>query len=150
MVITSSIDGRVRFRDPRLCMRDIAQAVQDAVAALPGVVSVAINERVGSLLVMYSKAKAGLESIIDRVSDLLGPLAQEVAASAKRLATATAGVVKNIRRPLLNLGMLFSLMASLIGAIIDAEILHVAAGALFLAVVGIHVYERRRNLVRFG
>ena len=72
MLIASHFDGRIRIRDQQLTNKGVAQAMSEAVSALPGVGQVTVNERVGSLLVIYSAAVTKLQSIMVRISDLLG------------------------------------------------------------------------------
>jgi hypothetical protein len=58
--------------------------------------------------------------------------------------------IRSLRLPdkktTVNLGMLASLVTSMLGILFDLKKLHVAAGILFLAFFGIHLFERRRAM----
>ena len=148
MLIASHFDGRIRIRDQQLTNKGVAQAMSEALSALPGVGQVTVNERVGSLLVIYSAAVTKLQSIMVRISGLLGeaPPMPTSAPSGKEDGCVTG--LRSLRLPgkkkAVNLGMLASLVTSMLGIIFGLKKLHVAAGVLFLAVFGVHIFERRR------
>jgi hypothetical protein len=152
MLIASHFDGRIRIRDQQLTNKGVAQAMSEALSALPGVGQVTVNERVGSLLVIYSAAVTKLQSIMERISELLGeasplPLG---APSGKEDGCGSGLRLPALRLPdkkaAVNLGMLATLVTSMLGIIFGLKKLHVAAGILFLAVFGIHIFERRRAM----
>lgn len=151
MIIASHFDGRIRIRDQQLTNKGVAQAISDALSALPGVGQVTVNERVGSLLVIYSAAMTKLQSIMERISGLLGEAPQESMGAApfsKENCCVTG--LRSLRLPgkkaVVNLGMLATLVTSMLGIMFGLKKLHVAAGVLFLAIFGIHIFERRRAM----
>lgn len=150
MLIASHFDGRIRIRDQQLTNKGVAQAISEAVSALPGVGQVTVNERIGSLLIIYSAAVTKLQSIMERISGLLGeapPLPTNVLSGKEDCCVPG---LRSLRLPskkgAVNLGMLASLVTSMLGIIFGLKKLHVAAGLLFLALFGIHIFERRRAM----
>ena len=146
MQIASSIDGRVRIRDQQLTRTDVASAIEAKLSALPGVAQVSVNGKIGSLLVVYSAAAVTLKEIMKTISTLLGetelPLREtrnERAESVFRIRPLTLPG----KRSIVNMGMLASLVTSMVGIMIGLKKLHYAAGVVFLAFFGIHIFERR-------
>lgn len=148
MQVASCIDGRIRIRDPQLTQKGVADAVCEALSALPGISQVTVNERVGSLLVIYSAAVTRLQSIMGSITALLG---DEEEATPFARSGEQAPFVSGLRSPGLagrrsavNLGMLASLVTSMLGIMFGLKKLHYAAGVIFLALFGIHFFKRRR------
>jgi hypothetical protein len=150
MVIASSIEGRLRIRDEGLTKEEMAHAVRDTLLAIPGVDEVTVNRRVGSLLIVYGKAVSGVERILTALADLFGlnaSPAKEFEDTTPALRLPRISLDRKIsRRAVVNLGMLSSLLVSMVGVLLDATGLHVAAGVIFLVLFGIHVFERRKSL----
>ena len=150
MLIASHFDGRIRIRDQQLTNKGVAQAMSEALSALPGVGQVTVNERVGSLLVIYSAAVTKLQSIMERISGLLGEAPPEPTYAPTGKEDCCVPGLRSLRLPgkkaAVNLGMLATLVTSMLGIIFGLKKLHVAAGILFLAVFGIHIFERRQAM----
>ena len=147
MQIASCIDGRIRIRDNQLTKKDVAEAVCEALSALPGISQVTVNERVGSLLVIYSAAVTKLQSIMESITGLLGD-EEETTPSARsgKQAPLISGIRSlglSGRKSAVNLGMLASLVTSMLGILFGLKKLHYAAGMIFLALFGIHFFKRR-------
>lgn len=151
MIIISDIPGRLRVRDRQLAEGARAGTIEEQVQAVAGVTGVTVNPRTGSLLVVYTPAAAVVAEIRALLAGLFGPAEASGAAGpclrplAGLLATATP-----LHRNSVKLGMIVSLLTSLIGVALGAEAVHIAAGVLFLATLAVHLFERRRLILIRG
>lgn len=150
MQIASCIDGRLRIRDQKLTQKGVAEAVCTVLTALPGISQVTFNARVGSLLIIYSAAVTKLQGIMESIAELLGEQEEPSTSRSCERASSFVSGIRSLklpeRRAAVNLGMLASLVTSMLGIILGLKKLHVAAGILFLAFFGIHIFERRRAM----
>lgn len=152
MIIASCVDGRIRLRDRQLTQKGVAEAVCEALSALPGVGRVTVNERIGSLLIIYSAAVIKFQGIMESISELLGDTNEPSDARSGEEAPLVSGMRpfgRYVRKSAVNMGMLASLLTSMIGIMLGLKKLHYAAGILFLAIFGIHIFERRRVMFAF-
>lgn len=151
MVVASVLDGRIRVRDEGLKKEPLLSRVREALLETPGVAAVEVNPRVGSLLVLFDAALAAAQRLLQVVSDLLGqPLpAEEPAAAAqgtpgrffaRKVSFALSPALK---KRVINIGMLASLLLSVAAAVFHFKKLHVLTGIVFLALFGDHYYQRR-------
>jgi hypothetical protein len=160
MVIASCIDGRLRVRDELLRNTAAADAVRRVLLALPGVREVSANPRAGSLLIIYQQAQTTLRKITDLLSRYLQPERSAPASLPGRSPTERRShdrrtgpptrrseLLPRIRRQAVNLGMLAALLVSMAGAALGAKMLHIAAGVVFLGVLAIHLFDKRRSLL---
>ncbi len=154
MVVASLLDGRLRVRDEGLKREPLADRVREALLGTPGVAAVEANPRVGSLLVMYDAALAAAEQILKTISELLGST-REAAGSeeprARSVRNPFAGKVSlsltpAVRRKVVNIGMLASLLLSVAAAILDFKKLHILSGVVFLALFGDHLFQRKEQM----
>jgi hypothetical protein len=131
-VIVSSTPGRVRVRHPSLRSRSRAQQARETLLALPGVQSAAGDARVGSLLVTYDPAQTSEAVVFAALG--LGSMPEHTTDSRvwPRIPVGTAG-------------MATSLVMSLGAAAVKIKWLHVAAGVVFVALVGVHVFGRTQG-----
>ena len=146
MQITSCIDGRIRIRDQRLTSTDVASAIDAKLSALPGVAQVSVNGKIGSLLVVYSATAVTLKKIMETISTLLGETEQPLREPTGERITRSLRIrlpTLPDRRSIVNMGMLASLVTSMVGIMVGLKKLHYAAGVVFLAFFGIHIFERR-------
>lgn len=157
MVIASSIDGRVRIRDDLFRNAAAAEAVKRHLLAVPGIREVSTNSRAGSLLVKYQQAQTTLRKITDFLGrylpERLAPeglparsIPERRSHDRRTLPTRREPSLARLRRQAVNLGMLSSLLLSMAGAVLDAMSLHIVAGVLFLGILAIHLFEKRRSL----
>ena len=155
MEITSHFEGRVRIRDDGLKKEPLLSRAREALLAMPGVSEVEANPRVGSLLVLYAAAVTAVEKMMKTLSDILGSWEEVRAADepgqaigkipfARRVSFTMPSVMK--RRIMNNIGMLASLALSLGAAVFYLKKLHVLAGIVFVALFGIHLFERRQQV----
>ncbi|GFK94694.1 hypothetical protein NNJEOMEG_02541 [Fundidesulfovibrio magnetotacticus] len=143
-MVVCETEGRVRFRDAALKAEDIGNTVREALRKTPGVLRTEVNRRVGSLLVLYDKASIGLKDILEKIAQALGVDPEMFREHLKNLQRTLAGVGarRNVKR-----GMLGALGLAL-GGLLVHEGLHVAAGAVFAALLAAHLYQNRRTLMR--
>lgn len=147
MTITSNIPGRIRVRDQRLTRAEVAEQIRTGLLAMNGVTEVTVGIRTGSLLVTYSTAQPCLQGIMEFFSAKLGEEVDNGSSCGCSLRiknVLTSGAP--LRRNAVNYGMLASLLTSMVGILVGLKKLHYAAGALFLAFFGIHLFERRRAM----
>jgi hypothetical protein len=160
MVIASCIDGRLRVRDELLRNAAAADAVRRVLLAAPGVRQVSANPRAGSLLIIYQQAQTTLRKITDLLNRYLLPESSVPASLTERSPTERRShdrrigpptrrseLFPRIRRQAVNLGMLAALLVSMAGAVLGAKMLHIVAGVVFLGVLAIHLFEKRRSLL---
>jgi hypothetical protein len=158
MVIASCIDGRLRVRDELLRNTAAADAVRRVLLAAPGVREVSANPRAGSLLIIYQQAQTTLRKITDLLNRYLLPERSVPASLAERSPTERRSHDRRIgpptrrselfpRRQAVNLGMLAALLVSMAGAVLGAKMLHIVAGVVFLGVLAIHLFDKRRSLL---
>lgn len=148
MVVASHFEGRIRIRDEGLKGEPLLSRIREVLLATPGVSGVEANPRVGSLLVLYTAAVTGTEAILKVVSDFLGSAEMAgKAAQAKRVsARAPFSIPARVKRNVGNIGMLAALLLSVAAAIFDLKKLHILAGIVFLALFGVHFFERKEYI----
>ncbi|WP_298433577.1 heavy-metal-associated domain-containing protein [Geobacter sp.] len=148
MVVASHFDGRIRIRDEGLKKEPLLARVREALLATPGVSAVEGNPRVGSLLVLYSAALTAVEKILETIADLIGSgeTGEKTAESGKVLARVPFSIPAKVKRKATNFGMLAALLLSVAAAIFDLKKLHILAGIVFLALFGVHFFERKEYL----
>ncbi|SDB61631.1 hypothetical protein SAMN05660653_03218 [Desulfonatronum thiosulfatophilum] len=130
----SYVPGRVRIRtQDQSQLKKLASALTDK----PGILDASINERTGSMLVLFEKQemdKAKIESLIKKH---LPNAARQPAKSASKKPYMT--IAKR--------GMLGSLGLALTFALLDREDAHIASGTLFLGFLSYHLYGYRKRLL---
>ncbi|GAB6057529.1 HMA2 domain-containing protein [Desulfonatronum parangueonense] len=130
----SYVPGRIRIRmqDPSQ-LNKLAKALHDK----PGILDTSINERTGSMLILFEKQeldKAKIESLIKKH---LPNASRKTAKSGAKMQYMT--IAKR--------GMLGSLGLALTFALLDHEDAHVASGAAFLGFLGYHLYGYRKRVL---
>jgi hypothetical protein len=130
-VIVSSTPGRVRVRHPALRAKSRAAQARATLLALPGVQRAADDSRVGSLLVTYDPARTSEAAVVAAI-ELGAPTLHAEPRAWPRIPSGTAG-------------MAVSLSVSLGAAATKLKWLHVAAGIVFVALVGVHVFGRTQG-----
>lgn len=147
MVVASHFEGRLRIRDEGLKGEPLLSRVREALLATPGVSGVEANPRVGSLLVLYTAAKTTIEKVTKVVSDFLGSEKKGDTAEVKRtIAKVPFSIPARVKRNVTNFGMLSALFLSVAAAIFDLKKLHILTGIVFLALFGVHFFERKEYL----
>ena len=155
--ITSFVDGRVRVRHPALHDATQAAQVRELLGLMPGIVSVTVNSRTGSLLLVYDPAQLSKEDLI-RLGEQWAWQSGESVPSAKlpelctpscapsALGSLFRGYGRRRMSRCVNMGMLTSLGASLAFGMTGRMAGHVAAGGLFVLFNVVHLYMYRRCL----
>jgi hypothetical protein len=143
-MIASMTQGRLRLRSGALKVEEIAREARERLLDLKGVVEVQVNQRVGSLLVFYDKARIGAEALLRRAAELLH-------VDLERLRAGVARADKALRTPqarrAVKAGMAGALILA-VGALAVSGKAHAGAGVLFLALGGVHMVQNRRTLLR--
>ena len=145
MVVASHFEGRLRVRDERLRNGQVAARVREELLDTPGVEGVEASARVGSILVLYAAGVTGADRILEVVSGTLGSVEGPVSADlGKMFPRVSLTIPPRLKRTVVNVGMLASLLLSIAAAIFDLKKLHILTGILFLAFFGDHLFERRQ------
>lgn len=132
-MIVSFIEGRIRLRDERLRISQLADAVKEILLNIKGIKEVSANQRAGSILILYDKAVLKLEQILQVLADYLNI---RVNYEKAKQATCNPASIRRIAK----IGMLLSLAISISAALLDLKALHVAFGVIFLGFLGLHLY----------
>jgi hypothetical protein len=141
---TDASAGRIRFRDEALMVAEVAYAIRDSLLEVKGVVQVEVNKRIGSILVLYDRSKTSGENILKRIAESLGVDVERVkdrARSAQKALTSAKG------RRYVKRGMMAS-MAGALGVVAFSEKWHVAAGAVFVPLLALHMYQNKKTLMK--
>jgi len=143
-MVVSATNGRVRVRHGALKGSSTAGEIRGKLLEMKGVLDVQINRRVGSLLVMYDKAKISLERILNKVAEVLHV---DLAALKSRMSQANKALTGVKGRRYVKRGMLGALGTAMV-ALVWTERYHVVAGGVFLGLLGLHLYQNKRTLAR--
>lgn len=155
--IASSIDGRLRLRAPEWRGTSSLAECQAALAELPGVVSVACNERAASLLIHYDFTRTPrpeMEGLARARLGLAAETAEAVDSSVQREdAVSVRGFYRwrPARRDLnryAKIGAVATMAVSLLAIAARQRRLHVWSGVASLVLTGVHMAINRRNLLR--
>lgn len=149
MIITSIIPGRIRVRDQRLTLGGEAERLRSSLLAMPGVCNVIVAPRTGSLLITCCSATETMQQILALLTTVFGNAENSRNHNACRCSELFSPPAR-LHKNTVNLGMIISLLTSLIGVALGAETLHIAAGVLFLATLSVHLFERRRAIYITG
>lgn len=148
MLITSCIDGRIRVRDGLLRDLALAGSLSRLLLNTPGVREVSANPRSGSLLIVFQQARITLRQLTALLERFFG--SEQPGTPAPKAQTRPGRLrlpgLAAVQRQAVNLGMLASLLVSLLGAVLGAKLLHIISGAIFMAALGVHLFDKRRSL----
>ncbi len=138
---SSGNHGRLRFRNPLLRDGDFGIKMVDHLKSVHGVLEVKLNPYVGSLLVVFDRAKTHGTEIIDRISEKTG-------VDCRRWLKKGSRFFNNRRaRQLVKLGMIAGAGGTL-GALSVSKKMHIAAGTFFMGAVALHVIQNRKTLLK--
>ncbi len=132
--------GRIRLRNKALKAEELAYTLRDQLLEVRGVVQVQINKRIGSILILFDKAKTNAEKIL---CDLAGVLGIDREKIKKTINTITGKKARQYVKQ----GMLVTLGIGL-GAALFSEKWHIAFGLVFTKLVALHLYQNRRTLMK--
>lgn len=136
--------GRLRVRNGALKSNELATCVKEKLFEAKGVLEVQVNRRVGSVLVLFDKARISVERVMGRIATALGMDTKKLSAKAQSAQKAISG--KKGRR-YVKRGMIVALAAAL-GVVAYSEKWHVIAGGAFLTLLGAHLYQNRRTVLK--
>jgi len=134
--------ARFRFRCESLKMAEKANAVRDSLSKTKGVVKVAVNKRVGSLLVCYDQTKAKVEQLFQNVASSLGIDVNEVK---RKLSSVNRAIVGRTSRRIVKRGMLGAGIATL-ALLAYSEKKHAISGSIWVGLMAVHLYQNKRTL----
>lgn len=142
MTATTMEHARFRFRCESLKIEERADAVKEALAKTKGVVEVAVNKRVGSILVLFDQAKVGADKLFCSIATSLGLKPEEVKSKISSFNRAITGRTarKVVKRGLLGAGI------TTIALLAYSEKAHVVAGSVWLTLMAAHLYQNKRTL----
>jgi len=141
-MISSAIDGRIRFRSRQLCDEGTLRAIEHRLGSTTGVSKVSGSARTGSLLVEYLPSVLSEHDVIEAA----GLPAEEPAPAPASVSVPRLS--KTQKMQVAKRGMLVSMAAILLFAATNREREHIAAGLAFLAFNSYHLYGYRRRLLK--
>lgn len=150
-MITSFIEGRVRFRSNALKNPEIMAKVEAAISGLEGIESLVTNTRTGSLLLRYNPEAISNEMLLMAATALqeelgeTGALENEKEQNRACVLPDLAKLFKG-RRGELNL-LAAALLGTAAGPLLSKR-MHMWAGGLFLALSAKHLYDRRKQMFK--
>jgi hypothetical protein len=148
MVIASHIEGRIRIRDSRLRQPELLTELRQELLQRSDIREVSWNSKVGSLLILYRKARHALKEITNFLARFLG-LSDSPAKKTDRPTVRTTSPSRRplvTRRRVINIGMLATLLMSLL-VMTGSKQLHILAGLHFLGFLAIHLFQKRHTLL---
>ncbi|PIE43466.1 MAG: hypothetical protein CSA50_04960 [Gammaproteobacteria bacterium] len=137
-MITSASPGRIRVRTARLKAKRFVTETQSKVRELPGVISVRCNLKAGSLVVNYDQNTTNERVMEKRVEAIC--MRTHRKPGNKRLKAKINQVSK--------IGMVTTLVPSVIFGFAGKRRLHVYTGIAFLVFAGIHTLRYNKTLFR--
>jgi heavy-metal-associated domain-containing protein len=146
-MVVSSIDGRLRIRHQELLNPDVAERLKTSLGSETGVQTVAVNTRVGSLLITYDTRSADREALKIKLSPYMGEgdaagVGGKLSLAVREKAAAAGRALSAVNaRKAIGAGMLGSLLLSMIGALFGAKTLHIVAGLVFLLFMMLHLLK---------
>jgi len=143
MNTTAAQHARFRFRCESLKFEEHAHAVKNALAKTKGVAEVAVNKRVGSVLVLFDRAKIQAEQLFSTIITSLGLAPEEVKEKLHELNRTISGRKgrRFIKRGLMGAGLLT------LGLLTVSEKGHAIAGGVWLTLLAAHLYQNKRTLL---
>ncbi len=140
-MIYSFRPGRVRLRARALCEPCIADEIQAMLHPYPGVRSVQVNTRTGSLLVHYDQECISQQQLQMALA-LMEQRFPGISSGTKCMGKRTPLVSRKTERQIL-MGAFGACLAGMLGG----KSLHVATGAAFTLLAVRHMYTRRNLLL---
>lgn len=147
MTITSYLPGRVRVRDQSLTNHRRASELHAILTLLPGVRSVSVNHRSGSMLVTYDPQHPMERQLRELLNATDGTPGSTVTnrRTIHRPPKKRTGYAPS-KRKLLNYGMMITMVLTGAGAALHMKKLHALAGFLFMGIAGLHMVDKQNTL----
>ena len=135
--------ARFRFRSESLKIEETANTVKNSLLKTKGVATVAINKRVGSLLVYFDQTKVKAEKLFGTIASKLGI---DVAEVKNKLSSFHRSISGRQGRKVVKRGLMGAGAASL-GLLAFSEKGHAIACGVWLSLLAIHLYQNKRTLL---
>ena len=142
MSTATATQERFRFRCKSLRIDDKAAEVKESLLKTKGVIELAINKRVGSVLVIFDKAKTSAETLFVKIAESLGVDVQKVKDGLSRFSRTVSG---RKGRRIVKRGMMGAGVAA-IGLLAYSEKGHAISGGVWLTLLAAHLYQNKRTL----
>lgn len=142
MSTATATQERFRFRCESLRIDEKAAEVKKSLLKTKGVVELAINKRVGSVLVVFDKAKTNIDTLFVKIAESLGVDVQKVKDGLSRFSHTVSG---RKGRRIVKRGMMGAGVAA-IGLLAYSEKGHAIAGGVWLTLLAAHLYQNKRTL----
>ena len=136
--------GRMRIRNSALTIKEKAESACARVKGMSGVLDVTLNERIGSMLVLFDDAKVKAEALLCNIAGALGIDVEALRESAQKL---NRFIGSREGRRYVKRGMMGAGAVGL-GMLAFSEKAHALAGAAFLGLAITHMYQNRRTLTK--
>ena len=142
MSTTTEHHARFRFRCEPLKLEERANAVKDALSKTKGVAEVAVNKRVGSLLVLFDLGKVQAEQLFTTIARCLGLEPEQVK---DKLTSFNRTITGKKGRQVVKRGMM-AVGITTLTLLTVSEDKHAMAGVVWLSLIATHIYQNRRTL----
>lgn len=140
----AAAQGRIRFRNEALKVAEFGYTIRDSLLELKGVMQVQVNKRIGSILILFDKTKVSADKILNRIAESLGVDMAKVKKSVGDMQKALTG---KKGRTYVKRGMMAALGTAL-GVLLISEKWHAIAGAAFVSMLALHLYQNKRTLLK--
>jgi|GEM_PF-1798428 len=149
-MITSSINGRLRYRASWLKSHSMMAEMEHELKGEAAITSISCNKATGSLLISYDHraiAKKAFEQKISECAAIVSDKPQvEIKANNKQSSNSDfSGLSVNQS---IKFGMLGSLIPSMLWGAFGSKKLHVLSGGVFLLFVFMHMFSYRERLLK--
>ena len=142
MSTTTEHHARFRFRCESLKLEERANAVKDALSKTKGVAEIAVNKRVGSLLVLFDRGKVQAEQLFSTIARCLGLEPEQVKS---KLTSFHHTITGKKGRRVVKRGMLAAGITAL-SLLTVSDDKHAIAGVVWLSLIAAHIYQNKRTL----
>lgn len=142
MKTTTEHHARFRFRCESLKLEERANAVKDALSKTKGVAEIAVNKRVGSLLVLFDRGKVQAEQLFSTIARCLGLEPEQVK---NKLTSFNRTITGKKGRRVVKRGMMVAGITAL-SLLTVSEDKHAMAGVVWISLIAAHIYQNRRTL----
>ncbi|MFA9395725.1 MAG: HMA2 domain-containing protein [Halodesulfovibrio sp.] len=142
MSTTTKHHARFRFRCESLKLEERANAVKDALSKTKGVAEVAVNKRVGSLLVLFDQGKVQAEQLFSTIARCVGLNPEQVR---NKLTSFNRTITGRKGRRVVKRGMM-AVGITALALLTVSEDKHAIAGVVWLSLIATHIYQNKRTL----
>ena len=141
---TTANKQRIRFRNEALKIADFGYSLRDSLLETKGVIEVHINRRVGSVLVLFDKAKISTKKILTKISETLSIDFDKVLEGVKNLKKT---LMSRKGRRYVKVGM-FGAIATSLASLAFSSKWHAATGVAFAGTTALHLYQNKKTILK--